>query len=73
MNAVFKSLGLLTLAIAVMMCVSCSEFIYSNIQEDQSIKCREMESRSDREECEQKSQVSYEEYQHQMKKPEQDK
>ncbi len=54
-------------------CTGCAQIAYDSIQNSQSRDCQTMQGRTDRDECQRRSDMSYDEYQRQLNKQKQDR
>ncbi len=65
--------GIITAMMILLACIGCAQIAYDSLQNSQSRDCQTMQGRADRDECQRRSDMSYDEYQRQMNKHEQDR
>ncbi len=57
-----KSMSFAAMLILSVACTGCAQIVYDSLQNSQSRDCQRMQGRADRDECQRRSDMSYDEY-----------
>lgn len=73
MSYLARSIYVLIAMTVLLACTGCAEIVYGTLQQGQSMTCHEMQSTADRDECWKRSDMSYDEYQHELDRQKQER